>query len=91
MNETETNPANDSDTETTDVVREVDIRVEKDDGDGGADNLIVIAGQDQVTYTVTVTNDGPSDATGIIVILSKCPLNLRVPGMPYQHYLLSGF
>ncbi|MCZ7648418.1 MAG: DUF11 domain-containing protein [Planctomycetota bacterium] len=59
--ETDTNNANDSATETTDIDRQIDLTLMKDDS---ADP--VLAG-DTLIYTVTLTNNGPSDATDIEV------------------------
>ncbi len=60
-NETDTNTTNNSDSETTTVNRQVDVRVTKTDS---ADP--VIAGN-QLTYTIIVTNDGPSTATNVVM------------------------
>ncbi|MEM7093500.1 MAG: hypothetical protein AAF567_10900 [Actinomycetota bacterium] len=60
-NETDPNPANDDDSASSDIIREADLSVVKDDGDA-----TVIAGE-AVTYSITVTNDGPSQASGIEV------------------------
>ncbi len=48
-------------TETTSVVTSADLRIAKTD----SPDPVRLGGT--VTYTVTVTNDGPSDATGVVV------------------------
>ena len=51
-----------SDTETTTIGVMADLRIEK------IDNIDpVVAGQDSITYTITVTNDGPADAANVAV------------------------
>jgi len=68
VTETETNPANDSDTETTDVAREVDLQVTKTaTTDTGTAEVYAGSSAGNLTYVVTVTNDGPSDASGVEV------------------------
>ena len=52
--------SDDSATETTTVDEEADLEVQVDDADP------VVTGSD-VTYTLTVTNHGPSDATGVVM------------------------
>jgi len=54
-------PENNADDEPTDVVRQIDLAIEKTDTPDP-----VIAGQ-SLTYTLLVTNHGPSDATGVMV------------------------
>ena len=44
------------------IAKEADLRIEKTDSPAS-----VVAGQDSITYTITVTNDGPSDATNVTV------------------------
>jgi uncharacterized repeat protein (TIGR01451 family) len=56
---TDPTPANDSATATTSVIAEADLMVTKTD-----DPDPVIAGTN-LTYTITVTNAGPSDAQGV--------------------------
>ena len=56
---TDSNPANNSDTETTLLTPSIDLAVTKTDS---ADP--VIAGN-QLTYTIVVTNNGPSQATNV--------------------------
>ena len=56
---TDSNPANNSDTETTVLTPSIDLAVTKTDS---ADP--VIAGN-QLTYTIVVTNNGPSQATNV--------------------------
>ncbi len=54
-------PLNNSDDEPTQVVKRIDLSIDKTDTPDP-----VIAGQ-RLTYTLLVTNDGPSDATGVTV------------------------
>ena len=61
VNETDTDPSNDSSTEATSVDVEADVRLAK-----SADTLSPDFGA-TVVFTLTVTNDGPSGAVGIQV------------------------
>jgi uncharacterized repeat protein (TIGR01451 family) len=61
VNETQVGTGNESDTECTSVITSADLSITKvDDADPppAASNL---------TYTITVTNNGPSNATGVVV------------------------
>ena len=60
-NEPDLTPGNDTATEETTVNAEADLAVTKTDTPD-----LVIAGE-TLTYTLTVTNSGPSDATGVTV------------------------
>ncbi len=63
INEIDGNPTNDSVTENTTVVRRADLEVVKTDS---PDPVIAGGGvPGNLTYQVTVTNNGPSDATGV--------------------------
>ncbi|MCO6458200.1 MAG: DUF11 domain-containing protein [Pirellulaceae bacterium] len=59
--ETDTDPTNNSDTETTTLQAEVNLQIVKT---GQPDP--VVAGE-QLVYTLMVTNQGPSQATGVVV------------------------
>ncbi|QEG41865.1 COG1361 S-layer family protein [Roseimaritima ulvae] len=54
-------PGNNSDTAAVPITVDTDLRIQKD-----AD-LTTVASGGTLTYTMVVTNDGPSDATGVIV------------------------
>ena len=54
-------------TEDTEVIALADVSITKDDGDGSADDLVVVAGQDSITYSLSIANSGPSDAQGVVV------------------------
>ena len=60
-NETETNPDNNRDEEPTQINPLIDLSIEK------SDNPDPVVGGQELTYDLTVTNHGPSDATGVIV------------------------
>ena len=60
-NETETNPDNNRDDEPTQVQAQVDLAIVKTD----SSDPVVAGGQ--LTYTLVVTNNGPSNATGVTV------------------------
>lgn len=64
LNETDTNAANDLAAEDTTVVREVDLGLTKADAD---DPVTAGSGTGNVVYTVVLTNNGPSDSTGVTV------------------------
>jgi uncharacterized repeat protein (TIGR01451 family) len=60
--ETLINTGNDSDTECTSVLRQVDMVVSKTES---IDPVVAGSGAGNLTYVVTVTNNGPSNASGI--------------------------
>ncbi len=62
MFETDTDPGSDSATETTTVDRKIDIGLSKSDS---ADPVTAGSGAGNLVYTVTATNNGPSNATGV--------------------------
>ncbi|MEZ6126652.1 MAG: SdrD B-like domain-containing protein [Planctomycetaceae bacterium] len=64
VNETDSNLTNNSDSEDTTIVREVDIAVTKSDAN---DPVVAGSGTGNLVYTLTATNNGPSDATGVTV------------------------
>lgn len=61
-NETESNSANNSDNESTQLNQEVDLQITK------TDSTDPITPGDSLTYSLTVMNNGPSDATGVTVV-----------------------
>jgi uncharacterized repeat protein (TIGR01451 family) len=61
-NETETNPSNNEATEPTQIIPRIDLAVTK------TDSIDPAAPGGPLTYRVVVTNNGPSDATGVTVI-----------------------
>ncbi|MBU0484965.1 MAG: DUF11 domain-containing protein [Proteobacteria bacterium] len=65
VNETDTNNANDSVTISTSITRQVDLVVTKTES---VDPVIGGSGTGNLVYVVTVTNNGPSDATGINIL-----------------------
>ncbi len=66
-NQGDENPANDSSTEDATIAREVDIDIAVSES---TVEVVAGSGPDNLVYTVTVTNDGPSDASGVAVDLS---------------------
>jgi uncharacterized repeat protein (TIGR01451 family) len=60
-NETETNPANNQDDEPTQVQAQIDLAIAK------TDSADPVTAGGQLTYTLVVTNNGPSSATGVVV------------------------
>ncbi len=60
-NETETNSENNQDDEPTTVQAQVDLTVTK------ADSADPVQAGSQLTYTLIVTNNGPSSATGVVL------------------------
>ncbi len=62
VNETPVNTGDDSDTECTSIARQVDLQVSKTES---IDPVIAGSGTGNLTYTVTVENAGPSDASAV--------------------------
>lgn len=62
MDETDSNPANDSDSDTDIVGVLPDLRVEKDDG------VTMTEAGEELTYTIIVTNDGGAVANNVEII-----------------------
>jgi uncharacterized repeat protein (TIGR01451 family) len=62
VNETDENATSDSATESTSVVRQVDIAVSKTES---IDPVVAGSGTGNLTYVVTATNNGPSNASGV--------------------------
>ena len=60
-------PANDDDTETTDVDVEGDLSITKSDG------VAAVAAGGSTTYTITVANDGPSTVPSGVVVADTIP------------------
>lgn len=64
LDQTDTNSANDIATEDTTVSRQVDLGLTKTDA---VDPITAGSGTGNLVYTVTVSNNGPSDSTGVTV------------------------
>ena len=62
VNESDTDAGNDSDTESTSIGRSVDLSVSTSES---ADPVIAGSGVENLTYVVTVSNSGPSAASGV--------------------------
>lgn len=71
-NETDTNSGNNSATDTDTLTPQADLSVTKDDG-----TTFVFTGS-QVTYTITVTNNGPSTVTSL-TLTDNVPADLLNP------------
>jgi uncharacterized repeat protein (TIGR01451 family) len=79
VDETETGPGQNSDNVDTDIIREIDILVEK----AGVPDPDVVAGSNagvqNLTHTVTVTNNGPSDSTNVeLSDVTTLPANVTI-------------
>lgn len=61
---TDPTPGNDSGTEPVGVIREVDIAVSSSES---IDPVIAGSGMGNLVQTITVTNNGPSDASGVVI------------------------
>lgn len=78
VNETDSNPGNNTATEDTTVVRQVDVGVTKADS---ADPIVAGSGTGNLTYTLITTNSGPSEATGVAVtdaLLTNLPAGIVI-------------
>lgn len=64
VDQSDSDPANDSASETTLIQRTVDVAVQKSDN---SDTIIAGSGNGNLVYTVSVENNGPSVATGVEV------------------------
>ena len=53
--------SNNSDTDSDTVIREIDLSIDK------TNNVTAVNSGDDVTYTIVVTNNGPSDASGVTI------------------------
>jgi uncharacterized repeat protein (TIGR01451 family) len=62
VNETDSNSTNDGAAESTSVERQVDLAVSKSES---IDPVLAGSGTGNLTYVATVTNNGPSDASGV--------------------------
>ena len=60
-NEADSVPGNNSDSESTQVIRQADLAVAK------VDSLDPVNAGAQLAYTVTLTNNGPDSATGVVL------------------------
>ncbi|MEP3478867.1 MAG: SdrD B-like domain-containing protein [Fuerstiella sp.] len=78
VNETDSNPANDMASEDTTISSAVDIQIEKSDN---ADTIIAGSGAGNLVYTLTASNNGPSNATGVTVrdaFLAALPTGFQI-------------
>ncbi|MEJ8568912.1 IPTL-CTERM sorting domain-containing protein [Elongatibacter sediminis] len=64
LDQTETNTGNNSTAQQTSIAREVDIEVTKTES---IDAVVAGSGDDNLTYTITVTNSGFSDVTDLVI------------------------
>jgi uncharacterized repeat protein (TIGR01451 family)/fimbrial isopeptide formation D2 family protein len=80
------NGANDSDSVTDLVLAEADLRVASNGHtlSPAVEYPDAVAGQDTVSYSFTTTNDGPSDATSV-VLNAPIPSGLTLVGSSIQH------
>ncbi len=77
VNEPETTLADNSDTVVTTINRQVNIRIDK----SAPQTVVAGSGTGNLTYIVTATNTGPSDATGVRVrddLLTSLPAGILI-------------
>jgi uncharacterized repeat protein (TIGR01451 family) len=77
VNEPETTLADNSDTVVTTIKRQVNIRIDK----SAPQTVVAGSGTGNLTYIVTATNTGPSDATGVRVrddLLTSLPAGILI-------------